>query len=84
MEIHERYSIEKSMNEDRIIFIQTDHNTITFLDDARRVSKELGITLIKDEQGVVSCSFPNYVIDNYIPRLTRMGLKVTICPEYSN
>jgi DNA mismatch repair protein MutS len=57
----------------------------TFDEDARRISKLLGITLTRRSNGkandVPLAGFPHHAIDNYLPRLVEAGLRVAVCEQ---
>lgn len=59
----------------------------TFMDDAILVSKELGITLTKRNNGgdqTPLAGFPFHALDSYLPRLVKKGYKVAICEQTEN
>ncbi|MFN1834681.1 DNA mismatch repair protein MutS [Balneola sp. MJW-20] len=56
----------------------------TFSDDAKLVSKELGITLTKRNNGgdqTPLAGFPYHALDNYLPKLVKKGYKVAVCEQ---
>jgi len=56
----------------------------TFSDDAELVSKELGITLTKRNNGgdqTPLAGFPYHALDTYLPKLVKRGYKVAICEQ---
>jgi DNA mismatch repair protein MutS len=57
----------------------------TFDEDARTVSRVLGITLTKRSNGQASdvalAGFPHHALDNYLPKLVRSGHRVAICEQ---
>jgi DNA mismatch repair protein MutS len=56
----------------------------TFADDAVTVSKELGITLTKRNNGgdqTPLAGFPYHALDNYLPKLIRRGYRVAVCEQ---
>lgn len=57
----------------------------TFDEDAKTVSRLLGITLTKRSNGkahdVPLAGFPHHVLDNYLPRLVEAGLRVAVCEQ---
>ena len=57
----------------------------TFDEDARQVSRILGITLTRRANGqakdVPLAGFPHHALDNYLPKLVRSGLRVAICEQ---
>ena len=59
----------------------------TFSDDAILVSKELGITLTKRNNGgnqTPLAGFPFHALDTYLPRLVKKGYKVAVCDQTEN
>ncbi len=57
----------------------------TFDEDAKTVSKLLGITLTKRANGkahdVPLAGFPHHAIDNYLPKLVEAGYRVAVCEQ---
>jgi len=56
----------------------------TFADDAVLVSKELGITLTKRNNGgdqTPLAGFPFHALDSYLPKLVKRGHRVAICEQ---
>lgn len=56
----------------------------TFSDDAVLVSKELGITLTKRNNGgdqTPLAGFPFHALDTYLPKLVKKGYKVAVCDQ---
>lgn len=56
----------------------------TFADDAILVSKELGITLTKRNNGgdqTPLAGFPFHSLDSYLPKLVKKGYKVAVCDQ---
>jgi DNA mismatch repair protein MutS len=56
----------------------------TFSDDAVLVSRELGITLTKRNNGgdmTPLAGFPYHALDTYMPRLIRKGHRVAVCEQ---
>src|SRR5690625_7507664 len=57
----------------------------TFDDDARTISRILGITLTRRSNGqakaVPLAGFPYHALDNCLPKLVRSGLRVAICEQ---
>src|SRR5690625_932115 len=54
----------------------------TFAEDAVRISKELGITLTKRNNGsdqTPLAGFPYHALDTYLPKLVKGGARVAIC-----
>ena len=57
----------------------------TFEDDAKTVSRILGITLTTRNNGssddVPMAGFPHHAVDTHLPKLIRAGLRVAICEQ---
>ncbi|WP_372906088.1 DNA mismatch repair protein MutS [Rhodohalobacter sp.] len=56
----------------------------TFADDAVLISKELGITLTKRNNGgdqTPLAGFPYHALDSYLPKLVKRGFRVAICEQ---
>lgn len=56
----------------------------TFADDAVLVSRELGITLTKRNNGgdqTPLAGFPFHALDTYLPKLIRRGYRVAVCEQ---
>ena len=57
----------------------------TFYDDAKLLSKTIGIALTKRAHGksadVPLAGFPYHALDNYLPKLLNAGLRVAICEQ---
>jgi len=57
----------------------------TFDDDAKTVSRILGITLTERNNGeaddVPMAGFPHHALDSHLPKLIRSGLRVAICEQ---
>lgn len=56
----------------------------TFSEDAELVSKELGITLTKRNNGsdqTPLAGFPYHALDTYLPKLVKRGYRVAVCEQ---
>lgn len=56
----------------------------TFSDDAVTVSRELGITLTRRNNGgdqTPLAGFPFHALDSYLPKLIRRGFRVAVCEQ---
>jgi DNA mismatch repair protein MutS len=56
----------------------------TFADDAVLISRELGITLTKRNNGgdqTPLAGFPYHALDSYLPKLVKRGYRVAICEQ---
>lgn len=57
----------------------------TFEEDARTVSRILGITLTRRSNGqagdIPLAGFPHHALDTYLPRLVQAGMRVAVCEQ---
>ena len=56
----------------------------TFADDAKLVSRDLGITLTKRNNGgdqTPLAGFPYHALDTYLPKLVKKGHRVAVCEQ---
>lgn len=59
----------------------------TFSDDAHLVSRELGITLTKRNNGgdqTALAGFPYHALETYLPKLVKRGYRVAVCEQTEN
>lgn len=82
----------KSFNEmrqqipDAVLLFRTGDFYESYCDDARFISKFLGITLtnIVDESNqnnIERAGFPHHALDMYLPKIIRAGRRVAICDQ---
>ena len=76
----------KEKHPDAILLFRTGDFYETYCEDAKEVSKILGIALteskkVKGEKGkpLAMAGFPHYALDSNIPKLLRAGKRVIIC-----
>ena len=50
----------------------------TYQEDAEAIANRLGITLTKKD-GIKMAGFPYYVLDEYLHKLIRYGMRIVIC-----
>jgi len=78
-------SIRKTLPRDTILFFRLGDFYEMFLEDAKRASAILDITLTGRDAGtnnrIPMCGVPFHSAQGYINRLTRSGLKVAICEQ---
>jgi len=77
------YSI-KEENPGTVLLFRVGDFYETFGDDAILVSKELGITLTKRNNGgdaTPLAGFPYHSLDSYLPKLVRNGFRVAVCDQ---
>ncbi len=78
-------SIRKTLSPDTVLFFRMGDFYEMFLEDAKRASVILDITLTARDGGsngkVPMCGIPYHASQGYINRLTRSGLKVAVCEQ---
>jgi len=81
----EQYLKIKADYQDTILLYRMGDFYETFYDDARVISKELGIALTKRAHGksadVPLAGFPYHALDNYLYKLVQTGHRVAICEQ---
>lgn len=79
-----QYNQIKDQHPDTILLFRVGDFYETFSDDAILISKELGITLTKRNNGgdqTPLAGFPHHALDTYLPRLVRRGYRVAVCDQ---
>lgn len=82
-----QYHEIKEENEGAILLFRVGDFYETFADDAELVSKELGITLTKRNNGsdqTPLAGFPYHALDTYLPKLVKKGYRVAVCEQVEN
>lgn len=82
-----QYNEIKEQNPGTILLFRVGDFYETFSDDAILVSKELGITLTKRNNGgdqTPLAGFPFHALDSYLPKLVKKGYKVAVCEQTEN
>lgn len=81
----EQYLAIKAKHHDKILLYRMGDFYETFNDDAKKISKILGIALTKRSHGksadVPLAGFPYHALDTYLPKLIQSGNKVAICEQ---
>ncbi len=81
----EQYLNIKSQYKNVILLYRMGDFYETFYEDAKTLSKFLGIALTKRAHGktadVPLAGFPYHALDNYLPKLLNNGLRVAICEQ---
>jgi DNA mismatch repair protein MutS len=81
----EQYLAIKAKHKDKILLYRMGDFYETFYEDARLISKILGIALTKRSHGktaeVPLAGFPYHALDAYLPKLIETGNKVAICEQ---
>lgn len=73
-----QYNALKEKHPDTKILIRVGDFYETYQDDAKDLSKTLGIVLTKRNDGVNMVGFPYHALDTYLPKLIRAGYRVAI------
>ncbi len=79
-----QYHKIKNEHEGAILLFRVGDFYETFADDAKLVSKELGITLTKRNNGsdqTPLAGFPYHALDTYLPKLVKKGYRVAVCEQ---
>lgn len=79
-----QYNEIKEQHPGTILLFRVGDFYETFSDDAVLVSKELGITLTKRNNGgdqTPLAGFPFHALDSYLPKLVKKGYKVAVCDQ---
>lgn len=74
----------KEQNPDAILMYRLGDFYEMFFEDAKTVSRELGLVLTARAAGAEKapmCGVPHHAIDNYLSRLVEKGYKVAICEQ---
>jgi len=81
----DQYLAIKAKHHDKILLYRMGDFYETFYEDARLISKILGIALTKRSHGksadVPLAGFPYHALDAYLPKLIEAGNKVAICEQ---
>lgn len=80
----QQYEDIKAKHPGSILLFRVGDFYETFSDDAILISKELGITLTKRNNGgdqTPLAGFPYHSLDSYLPKLVRRGHRVAVCDQ---
>ncbi len=81
----EQYLSIKAKYQDMILLYRMGDFYETFYEDARTLSRVLGIALTKRSHGKVAdvplAGFPHHALEAYLPKLINAGYKVAICEQ---
>ncbi|MDY4174716.1 MAG: DNA mismatch repair protein MutS, partial [Bacteroidales bacterium] len=80
-----QYLSIKAKHPDAMLLFRVGDFYETYLDDAPKAAKILGITLTQrsgtnPELGALA-GFPHHALDTYLPKLVRAGLRVAVCDQ---
>lgn len=73
-----QYNALKEKYPDTKILLRVGDFYETYQDDAKDLSKTLGIVLTKRNDGINVVGFPDHSLDKYLPKLIRAGYRVAI------
>lgn len=73
-----QYNALKEKYPDAKVLLRVGDFYETYQDDAKDLSKTLGIVLTKRNDGVNMVGFPYHALDTYLPKLIRAGYRVAI------
>ena len=81
----ETFNELKAKHPDAVILFRVGDFYESYFEDAKKVSKVLGITLTKrsGEDGYYLTGFPYHALDTYLPKPIRAGLRAAICDDIS-
>lgn len=81
----QQYLQLKEQHKDEILMFRLGDFYEMFFDDAKLVSRELGLTLTGRNCGLEErapmCGVPHHALDNYVSKLIAKGYKVAICDQ---
>ena len=74
----------KAKHPDAVILFRVGDFYESYLEDAKRLSEVLGVTLTRQAKTKMDLAgFPCHALDTYLPKLIRAGLRVAICDDIS-
>ncbi|PIE51274.1 DNA mismatch repair protein MutS [Candidatus Fermentibacteria bacterium] len=81
-----QYMEMKREHPDAVLLFRMGDFYETFLDDAKKISGILGITLTSRQksgggEGIPLAGFPHHALDGYLTRLLKAGLRVAVCEQ---
>ena len=80
-----QYYAVKDQHWDSLVLFRMGDFFETFDDDAKDVSRILGITLTKRANGAAAqvplAGFPHHALDTYLPKLVEAGRRIAICEQ---
>ena len=80
----EKFNELKAKNPDAVILFRAGDFYESYLDDAKKLSEILGLTLTRQAKTKMDLTgFPYHALDTYLPKLIRAGLRVAICDDIS-
>ena len=80
----ETFNELKAKHPDAVILFRVGDFYESYLEDAKRLSEVLGVTLTRQAKTKMDLAgFPCHALDTYLPKLIRAGLRVAICDDIS-
>ncbi len=79
----DQYWTVKKQYPDAILFFRMGDFYEMFFDDAKLVSKELGLTLTSrsKQEDIPLCGVPHHSVDIYLAKLLKKGYKIAVCEQ---
>lgn len=74
-----QYREIKSQYPDAVVLFRYGDFYEAHYEDAAQVGKVLDITYMCSQDGIDVCGFPYFALDDYLPKLVRVGFRVAIC-----
>ncbi len=72
----------KAKRSDAVILFRVGDFYESYLDDAKKLSEVLGLTLTRQAKTKMDLTgFPYHALDTYLPKLIRAGIRVAICDD---
>ena len=80
----ESFNELKAKHPDAVILFRVGDFYESYLEDAKRLSEVLGVTLTRQAKTKMDLAgFPCHALDTYLPKLIGAGLRVAICEDIS-
>ena len=80
----ETFNELKAKHPDAVILFRVGDFYESYLEDAKRLSEVLGVTLTRQAKTKMDLAgFPCHALDTYLPKLIGAGLRVAICEDIS-
>ena len=80
----ETFNELKAKHPDAVILFRVGDFYESYLEDAKKLSEVLGLTLTRQAKTEMDLTgFPYHALDTYLPKLIRAGLRVAICDDIS-
>ena len=79
-----QYDKAKAECGDALLFFRMGDFYELFYEDAEKASKVLGLTLTSRDKGpnaIAMAGFPHHQLDNYMPKLIKLGFRVAVCEQ---